>query len=210
MHPRFEKGHPRSRKEHPSPKIPQKRVIAYRPPAEILRTIFSLIEDNSLSYSCQSPKSWTNFSRVSQHWRSLALSAPELWTNIPVSHSRWAQEMLIRSKMAKLAIRSCLFSDNRRPRTRRTFRSCLYKMDRIEEMAISVQGLKWIDIYPSLRLSFIHCASIRIPEPHFDPQRFLLRRRTPATCYSVKDVNKTEILLSVLLRQDLRHRNILA
>ena len=56
-----------------------------RLPAEILCNIFSLIEDNIFS-SGRSPKSWTNFSRVSQHWRSTALSAPELWSKIPLSY----------------------------------------------------------------------------------------------------------------------------
>ena len=65
-----------------------------RLPAEILCNIFSLIEDNIFS-SGRSPKSWTNFSRVSQHWRSTALSAPELWSKIPLSYPRrWVQEML--------------------------------------------------------------------------------------------------------------------
>ena len=59
-----------------------------RLPVDILRKIFSLIEDtddSSTPYPDRSPESWTNFSQVSQHWRSSALSAEALWTNIPLS-----------------------------------------------------------------------------------------------------------------------------
>ena len=83
-----------------------------RLPAEMLCNIFSFIKDDIFS-SSRSPKFWTSFSQVSQHWRSTALSAPGLWTNIPLSYPRWAQEMLIRSKMAKLTIQSDFHSTHR-------------------------------------------------------------------------------------------------
>ena len=101
-----------------------------RLPVEILCNIFSL---SILSR----PESWTNFSQVSRHWRSLALSAPELWTNIPVNYPRWAQEMLIRSKKAKLTIRSGSFYETSRSKTIETIRSCLYEMNRVEEIHIA-------------------------------------------------------------------------
>ena len=84
------------------------------------------------------PESWTNFSQVSQHWRSLALSAPELWTEIPLSYPRWAQEMLIRSKKAKLTIQSSNSFDTWGPKNVATVRSCLYEMNRVEEIALSI------------------------------------------------------------------------
>ena len=104
-------------------------------PAEILCMIFSFTEDFKLSRS-RSPKSWTNFSQVSQHWRSLALSAPELWTDIPVLYPRWAQEMLIRSKKAKLTIRSDLTFDNLNQLSNpiEAVRLCLYEMNHVEEI----------------------------------------------------------------------------
>jgi hypothetical protein len=108
-----------------------------RLPVEILCNIFSLTEEISIHGIGRSPKSWTNFSQVSRHWRSSALSAPGLWTNIPLSYPRWAQEMLIRSKMAKLTIqsdRSGRFFD---PKTIETVRSCLYEMDRVEKIDIT-------------------------------------------------------------------------
>ena len=73
-----------------------------RLPVEVLCNIFKFSLDENRE---RGPESWTNFSQVSQHWRSSALNAPELWTNIPLNYPRWAQEMLIRSKMAKLTIR---------------------------------------------------------------------------------------------------------
>ena len=143
----------------------------YRLPVEILCIIFSLIGDD-FSYFEDSPKSWANFSQVSQHWRSSALNAPELWTKIPLRYSRWAQEMLIRSKMAKLTIQ--FFPSETCTKTIETFRSCLYEMNRIEEMAIDVSVLIWEVIFwglPGLPKSApqLHTLSIRsrLPRTEF-------------------------------------------
>ena len=108
-----------------------------RLPVEVLCNIFSLIEDNSIFYLGRSPESWSNFSQVSRHWRSSALSAPELWTKIPLSHPQWAQEMLTRSKKAKLTIRSGLFFDGLDPKKIGTVRSCLHEMNRVEEITLT-------------------------------------------------------------------------
>jgi F-box-like len=113
-----------------------------RLPVEILCNIFSFIDD----YGYLKPKSWTNFSRVSQHWRSSALSAPELWA-MPLRHYRWAQEMLIRSKMAKLTIRSHHSFERS---TIETFRSCFHEVNRIKEISIMVSGLIWEDLFRGL------------------------------------------------------------
>ena len=117
-----------------------------RLPVEILCNIFFLIDDN-YGYPSLHPDPWTNFSRVSQHWRSSALSAPELWANIPLNHSRWAQEMLMRSKMAKLTIRPRYLFERS---SIETFRSCLYEMNRVEEISIIVSGWTWEDIFHGL------------------------------------------------------------
>ena len=100
-----------------------------RLPVEILCNIFSLS-------ILESPKSWTNFSQVSHHWRLSALSTPGLWTNIPLDYPRWAQEMLMRSKMAKLNIRSSLSFDTSKLETVETIRSCLYEMNHVGEIDI--------------------------------------------------------------------------
>ena len=105
-----------------------------RLPAEILCNI-SL----STLWSPGRPESWTNFSQVSQRWRSLALSASDLWTNIPHRYPRWTQEMLIRSKMAKLTIRSDLCFEISEPRAIETIRSCLYEMNRVEAIHITYE-----------------------------------------------------------------------
>ena len=109
-----------------------------RLPVEVLCNVFSLIENDGIFHLNRSPESWTNFSHVSQHWRSSALSAPELWTKIPLSWPRWAQEMLIRSKKAKLTIRSDPYLDISNPETIETVRSCLYEMDRVEEISLTL------------------------------------------------------------------------
>ena len=112
-----------------------------RLPPEILCNIFSLIED--VFSSNRSPKFWTNFSQVSHHWRSTALSAPELWTKIPVNlPCRWIQERLIRSKMAKLTIRSgpSFLASIPKTTTIEAVRSCLYRMNRIEELQLTANA----------------------------------------------------------------------
>ena len=107
-----------------------------RLPVEILCNIFSLIQDKDTFSSAQNPKSWIKFSQVSQYWRLSALSAPELWAEIPLPYPRWAQEMLIRSKMAKLTIRSGYAFSTSNPKTIETVRSCLYEMNRVEELEL--------------------------------------------------------------------------
>ena len=140
-----------------------------RLPTEILCRIFSLIEDHSKIY--KSPKSWTSFSQVSQHWRSTALSAPELWTKITLSYPRrWVQEMLMRSKMAKLTIRpgSAVFekSNPQGIKAIETVRLCLYEMNRVEELKLySNLGFKMEEIFrdsksvPHLHTLYIGCSS---------------------------------------------------
>ena len=120
-----------------------------RLPAEILCSIFSLIEDNVI-YVGLDPESWTNFSRVSQRWRSSALAAPDLWTNIPLRSPRWAEEMLIRSKMAKLTVRSGLSLQTSNPKTIGTVRSCLYQLNRVEIIDIAAIPLVLKEIFQDL------------------------------------------------------------
>ena len=121
-----------------------------RLPVDILRKIFSLIEDtddSSTPYPDRSPESWTNFSQVSQHWRSSALSAEALWTNIPLSYPRWAEEMLIRSKTAKLTIRSSNPLERSNPKTIETVRLCLHEISRVEEIDLTERDLvTWFKI----------------------------------------------------------------
>jgi hypothetical protein len=113
-----------------------------RLPVEVLCNIFKFSLNENPTWKL--PDSWTNFSQVSQHWRSSALSAAELWTNIPLNYPRWAQEMLIRSKKAKLTIRSITSSLNTSdPRIIDTVRSCLCEMNRIKEIKFaSIPGSK--------------------------------------------------------------------
>ena len=68
----------------------------------------------------------------------LTLSAPKLWINIPVDYPRWAQEMLIRSKMAKLTIQTGHSFLETRTVDSETIRSCLYEMNRVEEIGIDI------------------------------------------------------------------------
>ena len=136
-------------------------------PVEVMCNIFSLS-------ILESPKSWTNFSQVSHHWRSLALSVPELWTKIPLGHPCWAQEMLMRSKRAKLTIQS-----GHSLVKHETIRSCLYKMIRVEEIDIGmIPGLILEGIFRDLPKSApqLHtlCIRSRPPQSRFSGTTFLI------------------------------------
>ena len=141
-----------------------------RLPVEILCKIFSFIVDNfnGLFHSDLRPESWTNFSHVSQHWRSSALSAPELWTNIPLSWPRWAEEMLIRSKMVTLTIRFFFSFVNSNPRLLKTIRSCLCQMNRVGEIHLCMTGgLILEQIFRDLPKSAPQLHTLRIESSRF-------------------------------------------
>ncbi|KAF8805504.1 hypothetical protein BYT27DRAFT_7339708 [Phlegmacium glaucopus] len=101
-----------------------------RLPPELLCHVFSFIEDRAMLQN-RRPETWINFSQVSQEWRSSALSASALWTHIPIHYPRWAEEMLLRSKMAKLTMQVDLSR-----RVLDPIRSCLSQMIRLEEINI--------------------------------------------------------------------------
>ncbi|OJA09982.1 hypothetical protein AZE42_09943 [Rhizopogon vesiculosus] len=50
--------------------------------------------------------SWLNVAHVSRHWRDVALANPELWATPFLNSSNATEEMLIRSKMAPLILRT--------------------------------------------------------------------------------------------------------
>ena len=132
-----------------------------RLPVEILCNIFKFSLTESWTMK---PESWTNFSQVSQQWRTSALSAPELWTNIPLNYPRWAREMLIRSKMAKLTIRSSHSDEISNPKTIETVKSCLYEMIRVGEIKLTwFPGLTLAEIFWDLPKSApqLHTLCIR-------------------------------------------------
>ena len=132
-------------------------------PVEVLCKIFKF----SLSESrARKPESWTNFSQVSQHWRTSALSEPELWANIPFNYPRWAEEMLIRSKMVKLTIRSSDSSpspslDTWDRKTIEIAKSCLYEMNRVAEIKFTtIPGSKLKEIFRDLPKSVLNIFSV--------------------------------------------------
>ena len=160
----------------------------YRLPVEILCNIFSL----SILWT---PDSWTNFSQVSRHWRSLALSAANLWTNIPLSYPLWAQEMLIRSKKAKLTIRSGPSYETSKSKTIETIRSCLYEMNRVEEIQISygIPGLVLEKIFSDLPQSApqLHTLCIGSCSPYFSENAFSIHENF---LYDTERLQRVELI----------------
>jgi len=136
-----------------------------RLPPEILCSIFSFIEDRTIGQH-RRPESWINFSRVSQQWRLLALSAPELWTNIPFKYPRWAEEMLARSKMARLTIQVDLAYQSTNSRVLNPIRSCLSQMMRLGEINISAAtGLTLENLFQDIPKSAPQLHTLRITSP---------------------------------------------
>ena len=142
--------------------------ISHLPP-EILCTIFSFIsQDNN------NPRSWINFSRVSRHWRLLALNAPDLWTNIPLYNSRWAQEMLTRSKMAKLTIQADFTYRSSKLKVLETIKSCLSHMGRLGEINIfGASGSVLESIFQNIPTSApqLHTLLIRSTQPNYSSDK---------------------------------------
>ena len=131
----------------------------------------------SIGRKFRSPESWTSFSQVSRHWRSTALGAPELWTNISLSYPRWAQEMLIRSKKAKVTIQCGLSFQTSIPKiieTVRSMRSCLYEMNRVEKIDITITPRLILQIFRGLPKSApqLHTLCIRNHSFHYAETEF--------------------------------------
>ncbi|KDR80741.1 hypothetical protein GALMADRAFT_1104286 [Galerina marginata CBS 339.88] len=73
--------------------------ISRLPPEVLCRVFYFASKEVS-----RSPLDWIKVSHVSQDWRNVAVNAPALWTTPPLHYPRWAEEMLVRSKMASLAL----------------------------------------------------------------------------------------------------------
>ncbi|RDB16627.1 hypothetical protein Hypma_002840 [Hypsizygus marmoreus] len=80
--------------------------IVSRLPPEILSAIFEL----NILCPGELNMDLVRASHVCSHWRSVALSSPGLWSRIPLTHQRWSQEMLARSKCWPLTIEGSLNS----------------------------------------------------------------------------------------------------
>ncbi|KAG1876412.1 hypothetical protein DFJ58DRAFT_175058 [Suillus subalutaceus] len=80
-------------------------------PPEILGAIFvHHVQEMQLLHVPDNPAvlSWLNVGHICRHWREVALGTPELWATPFLNSSQATEEMLIRSKMAPLNLRSGL------------------------------------------------------------------------------------------------------
>ncbi|KAG2132779.1 hypothetical protein DEU56DRAFT_981658 [Suillus clintonianus] len=78
-------------------------------PPEILGDIFvHLAQQTQLLYAPDNPAvlSWLNVGHICRHWREVALGTPELWSAPYLNSSQATEEMLMRSKMAPLKLRT--------------------------------------------------------------------------------------------------------
>ncbi|KAJ7577086.1 hypothetical protein C8J56DRAFT_379638 [Mycena floridula] len=81
-------------------------AVVARVPPEIISKIFMFC-----AASCASELNtlaWIKVAHVSRHWRAVALGCPALWSTPVFSSSKWAHEMIKRSKMAPLTIKADL------------------------------------------------------------------------------------------------------
>jgi hypothetical protein len=114
--------------------------ITARLPPEILAKIFKcvVIIDPLPVYSSIRRSGWINVTYVCAYWRRVALECPSLWTNITLMHYRWAEEMLLRSKMAPLTV----VTDVSRHKSRHLelVRAALARIGQIRELTITGDG----------------------------------------------------------------------
>lgn len=73
-----------------------------RLPPEILSKIFAFCASENPSTG--KPLHWIKVSHISRYWRAVALDSPSLWGNIVTTRPRWTEEMVKRSKMARLTL----------------------------------------------------------------------------------------------------------
>ncbi|KAG2343941.1 hypothetical protein BDR05DRAFT_207029 [Suillus weaverae] len=78
-------------------------------PPEILGAIFvHHVQETQLLHAPETPTvlSWLNIGHVCRHWREVALGTPELWATPFLRSSQATEEMLMRSKMAPLKLKT--------------------------------------------------------------------------------------------------------
>ncbi|KAG1788266.1 uncharacterized protein HD556DRAFT_911720 [Suillus plorans] len=103
-------------------------------PPEILGAIFvHHAQQTQLLYEPDQPAflSWLNVGHICRHWREVALRTPELWATPFLNFSEATEEMLLRSKMAPLNLRTglryCVVS----------VQSVLVHIERLQEVSLS-------------------------------------------------------------------------
>lgn len=111
-------------------------------PPEILSRIFVLARDWSVRVEFNNRVSWICVGHVCHHWREVALGCPSLWSVPVFSRPNLAQEMLQRSKMAALTIRST--ASHWTPEMFETLETAMGQIHRIQ--SIELDGL----IYPGV------------------------------------------------------------
>ncbi|KAG2364857.1 hypothetical protein BDR07DRAFT_1400478 [Suillus spraguei] len=102
-------------------------------PPEILGAIFvHHVQETQLLHPPDSLAvlSWLNIGHVCSHWREVALGTPELWATPFLSSLQATEEMLIRSKMAPLNLRSGL----------------RYRMDSVQKVLMHMERLQEISL----------------------------------------------------------------
>ncbi|KAJ7760560.1 hypothetical protein B0H16DRAFT_1532699 [Mycena metata] len=102
-----------------------------RLPPEMLSKIFLFVQSNTLSWI-------EEVSHICRHWRAVALNCPNLWCFPIFSRSKWADEMLKRSKMAPLSIRLDLDVMSITPGMLDAVHSSLGHISRIAELELFV------------------------------------------------------------------------
>ncbi|KAH8828705.1 hypothetical protein DL96DRAFT_1707888 [Flagelloscypha sp. PMI_526] len=97
----------------------QKASQTQQLPPEILCEILTIYRDMNLLSIHAGPNPttpsgqhcstvpWTIASHVCQHWRKILLSTPTFWAIIPITNTKWTEELLARSKGALLKVYLC-------------------------------------------------------------------------------------------------------
>jgi hypothetical protein len=129
----------------------RRNTLAYisRLPTEIIAGIFTtLARSPSLNYGSLS---WIrSATAVCGHWRAIALECPDLWSIIVCSKPNWVGEMLKRSKMAPLTIKT---DDRYRYPTHKQLdavRLALQHISRITKLRLTLPGDNLVQLMNSI------------------------------------------------------------
>ena len=123
-----------------------------RHPAELLSRIFELLAHSEDSRPFQRRTHWVGVSHVCSQWRHIALECLRLWSHITCfPYSRWAMEMLKRSKMAPLTVEGRAGWGPIASAQDKVVTAALEQLSRIEHLTLTLHGLpKLKDIFSCL------------------------------------------------------------
>ena len=133
-------------------------------PVEILSGIFLLHQQNVMDserYVQVQTLDWIGISYVCRQWREIALNFSDLWIHIPCHHPRWAEEMVARSKQARLIVRVAQYDPIKYPSEAQFLKNLLQQhLSRIQVLEIRKTWNQLVEkLFEAIQPSSVPCLS---------------------------------------------------